>query len=59
MQTAKWPKILPPMTPEQRRISDEFMKVWHQELPTPLRDRREVQPRVSGEEFAAGIQDDG
>src|ERR1700690_3827639 len=34
MQTAKWPKILPPMTPEQRRISDEFMKVWHQELPT-------------------------
>jgi SAM-dependent methyltransferase len=33
MQTAKWPKVLPPMTPEERRISDEFMKLWHQELP--------------------------
>jgi SAM-dependent methyltransferase len=33
MQTAKWPKILPPMTPEQQRISDEFMKLWHQTLP--------------------------
>jgi SAM-dependent methyltransferase len=34
MDTAKWPKILPPMTAEQRRISDEFMKLWHQELPS-------------------------
>ncbi|HMD60912.1 MAG TPA: class I SAM-dependent methyltransferase, partial [Opitutaceae bacterium] len=33
MRTAKWPKVLPPMTEEQRRISDEFMKLWHQELP--------------------------
>ena len=33
MQTAKWPKVLPPMTAEQKRISDEFMKLWHQELP--------------------------
>ncbi|MFZ1057004.1 MAG: class I SAM-dependent methyltransferase [Opitutaceae bacterium] len=33
MQTAKWPKILPPITPEQQQISDQFMKVWHQELP--------------------------
>ena len=33
MQTAKWPKILPPMTSEQKQISDEFMKVWHQTLP--------------------------
>ena len=34
MQTSKWPKVLPPLTPEQQRISNEFMKVWHQELPT-------------------------
>ena len=34
MQTAKWPKILPPLTPEQQRISDEFMKRWHEHLPT-------------------------
>jgi SAM-dependent methyltransferase len=33
MQTAKWPKILPPLTPEQKQISDEFMKVWHEHLP--------------------------
>lgn len=29
----KWPKVLPPLTPEQRRISDEFMKHWHDRLP--------------------------
>ncbi len=29
----KWPKILPPLTAEQRRISDEFMKLWHEVLP--------------------------
>ncbi len=33
MQTAKWPKVLPPMTAEQKEISDQFMKLWHQELP--------------------------
>jgi SAM-dependent methyltransferase len=31
--TGKWPKVLPPLTPEQRRISDEFMKLWHEVLP--------------------------
>lgn len=29
----KWPKTLPPLTDEQRRISDDFMKHWHQVLP--------------------------
>lgn len=29
---AQWPKILPPLTGEQQRISDDFMKLWHQEL---------------------------
>jgi SAM-dependent methyltransferase len=29
----KWPKVLPPLTAEQRRISDEFMKLWHEVLP--------------------------
>lgn len=33
MQTAKWPKTLPPLSPEQKRISDEFMKLWHEVLP--------------------------
>jgi SAM-dependent methyltransferase len=30
---AKWPKVLPPLTDEQRLISDEFMKHWHARLP--------------------------
>ncbi|HEY4988365.1 MAG TPA: class I SAM-dependent methyltransferase [Opitutaceae bacterium] len=34
MQTAKWPKILPPLTEEQKKISDAFMKLWHEELPS-------------------------
>ncbi len=33
MSTGKWPKVLPPLTPEQRRISDDFMKHWHEVLP--------------------------
>jgi SAM-dependent methyltransferase len=33
MHTAKWPKVLPPLTPEQRKISDDFMKLWHEVLP--------------------------
>jgi len=33
MTTAKWPKVLPPLTDEQRRISDDFMKLWHEVLP--------------------------
>jgi SAM-dependent methyltransferase len=29
---AKWPKILPPLTPEQQLINDDFMRRWHVEL---------------------------
>jgi SAM-dependent methyltransferase len=29
---SKWPKVLPPLTAEQQRISDDFMKRWHEEL---------------------------
>jgi SAM-dependent methyltransferase len=32
LSTAKWPKTLPPLDAEQRRRSDEFMKLWHEEL---------------------------
>ena len=32
MPTAKWPKVLPPLTPEQQRINDDFMQRWHVEL---------------------------
>lgn len=28
----KWPKQLPPLTPEQAKISDDFMKLWLGEL---------------------------
>lgn len=29
---SKWPKILPPLTPEQKIICDDFMKLWHVEI---------------------------
>ena len=29
---SKWPKVLPPLTTEQQRISDDFMQAWHVEL---------------------------
>jgi ubiquinone/menaquinone biosynthesis C-methylase UbiE len=29
----KWPKTLPELTPEQKRIKDDFMKYWHEVLP--------------------------
>lgn len=32
MATSKWPKVLPPLSPEQRVRSDAFMKLWHEEL---------------------------
>jgi SAM-dependent methyltransferase len=28
-----WPKTIPPLTPEQKAISDDFMKYWHEVLP--------------------------
>ena len=33
MNTTLWPKTFPPLTEEQRRISDDFMKYWHEVLP--------------------------
>lgn len=33
MNTAKWPKTFPPLSPEQQRINDDFMKRWHEVLP--------------------------
>ena len=30
---SKWPKVFPPLTPEQLAISDDFMKYWHEVLP--------------------------
>ena len=31
--TTTWPKTLPPLTPEQERVYDAFMKQWHEVLP--------------------------
>lgn len=31
--TNRWPKVFPPLTEEQKRISDDFMKHWHDVLP--------------------------
>jgi SAM-dependent methyltransferase len=32
-KAGKWPKILPPLTPELKRINDDFMEYWHDVLP--------------------------
>jgi SAM-dependent methyltransferase len=29
----KWPKVLPPISEEQKKISDAFMQLWHEVLP--------------------------
>ena len=28
-----WPKVIPPLTLEQQRVSDDFMQYWHEVLP--------------------------
>lgn len=33
MNAGVWPKIVPPLTPEQKAISDDFMRYWHEVLP--------------------------
>ncbi len=33
MCASKWPKVLPELTPDQQKISDDFMKYWHEVLP--------------------------
>jgi ubiquinone/menaquinone biosynthesis C-methylase UbiE len=33
MNTPKWPKTFSPLSPEQMRIRDDFMKYWHEVLP--------------------------
>ena len=32
-----WPKVLPPLTPEQQRVSDDFYRHWHEVLPNKYR----------------------
>jgi SAM-dependent methyltransferase len=32
-----WPKVLPPLSPEQQRISDDFFRHWHEVLPNKYR----------------------
>lgn len=33
MIATSWPKPIPPLTPEQSAISDDFMRYWHEVLP--------------------------
>lgn len=33
MNAGSWPKVIPPLTPEQKVISDDFMRYWHEVLP--------------------------
>jgi SAM-dependent methyltransferase len=31
--TEKWPKVLPPLSPEEKVVYDDFMRRWHEILP--------------------------
>ncbi|HEV8524741.1 MAG TPA: methyltransferase domain-containing protein [Terriglobales bacterium] len=33
MTSQAWPKVVPPLTPEQTAISNDFMRYWHEVLP--------------------------
>lgn len=37
MKSNKWPKVLSPLPPEQQKISDDFMKYWHEVLVSKTR----------------------
>lgn len=37
MELTKWPKIIPPLNPEQQMINDDFMRHWHEVLSTSVR----------------------
>ncbi len=61
---SKWPKTFPPLTAEQKRINDDFVKHWHEVLPKrfsliekfnhgyPVKNSREF---VSTLEIGAGL----
>lgn len=33
MNARAWPKVIPPLTTEQKAVSDDFMRYWHEVLP--------------------------
>src|SRR2546423_2965701 len=33
IHAGSWPKVIPPLTPEQKAVSDDFMRYWHEVLP--------------------------
>ena len=33
MSSALWPKRIPPLTPEQEEVANDFMRYWHEVLP--------------------------
>lgn len=37
MAQNKWPKLFPPLTDEQQKISDDFVKRWHEILASRIR----------------------
>ncbi|HLU11420.1 MAG TPA: class I SAM-dependent methyltransferase [Oceanobacillus sp.] len=64
--TGQWPKQLPQLTEEQKRISDDFMNVWLSELPKrfgiveifnhryPLRSLKEISAPIRTLDIGAG-----
>lgn len=56
----KWPKILPHLTPEQRAVSDDFMKYWLEVLPRRYGDLEKFNHgyvvRTAGEGFVRSLE---
>ena len=51
-----WPKVLPELTPEQRAISDDFMRRWLEHLPTHYGILERFNHRFAAESAEPGMR---
>ena len=50
----KWPKVVPTLSEEQRRVRDDFVRYWHEQLPRRYGVYRALQPRLGSPAAATG-----
>ena len=59
-EAGKWPKSLPPLSPAQQQISNDFMQYWHEVLPRRYgmieRFNHQYAVKRSGTDFATTIE---
>ncbi len=56
LKSTSWPKTIPPLTPEQIRIRDDFMNHWLQVLPNQFGLIEEFNHRYPVRTFAPGVK---